>query len=107
MKMRFFDFEVLPNWWLCVFGDMPDDPKDIKEEIKDIENETLPQNNTPSKDDKKETEKVEKIEIAEDAFDSSPKTADSSDFGTWLAIMGISLVIAIGASLSLVITRKR
>ena len=33
--MRFFDFEVTPNWWLCVFGDMPDDPKDIKEEIKD------------------------------------------------------------------------
>ena len=80
---------------------------DIKEEIKDIENETLPQNNAPSKDDKKETEKVEKIEIAEDAFDSTPKTADSSDFGTWLAIMGISLAIAIGASLSLVITRKR
>lgn len=21
MKMRFFDFEVTPNWWLCVFGD--------------------------------------------------------------------------------------
>lgn len=35
MKMRFFDFEVTPNWWLCVFGDMPDDPKDIKEEIKE------------------------------------------------------------------------
>lgn len=35
MKMRFFDFEVTPNWWLCVFGDMPDDLKDIKEEIKD------------------------------------------------------------------------
>ena len=25
MKMRFFDFEVTPNWWLCIFGDMPDD----------------------------------------------------------------------------------
>jgi len=25
MKLRFFDFEVLPNWWLCVFGDYPDD----------------------------------------------------------------------------------
>lgn len=35
MKMRFFDFEVTPNWWLCVFGDMPDDEKDIKESIKD------------------------------------------------------------------------
>ena len=22
--MRFFDFEVTPNWWLCVFGDYPD-----------------------------------------------------------------------------------
>lgn len=21
MNMRFFDFEVTPNWWLCVFGD--------------------------------------------------------------------------------------
>lgn len=34
MRMRFFDFEVTPNWWLCVFGDMPDDPKDIQENIK-------------------------------------------------------------------------
>lgn len=25
MKMRFFDFEVTPNWWMCVFGDMPED----------------------------------------------------------------------------------
>jgi hypothetical protein len=24
MKMRFFDFEVFPHWWLCVFGDLPD-----------------------------------------------------------------------------------
>ena len=24
MKMRFFDFEVFPHWWLCVFGDMTD-----------------------------------------------------------------------------------
>lgn len=38
MKMRFFDFEVTPNWWLCVFGDMPDDAtsrEDIPESIKD------------------------------------------------------------------------
>lgn len=37
MKMRFFDFEVTPNWWLCVFGDMPDDATsrdDIPESIK-------------------------------------------------------------------------
>lgn len=25
MKMRFFDFEVFPSWWLCVFGDMNGD----------------------------------------------------------------------------------
>lgn len=40
MKMRFFDFEVTPNWWLCVFGDLPEDCKDengnynVTEEIK-------------------------------------------------------------------------
>lgn len=34
MIMRFFDFEVTPNWWLCVFGDMPENPNDIKENIK-------------------------------------------------------------------------
>ena len=80
---------------------------DIKDEVKDIKTETIPQNNKPSSDNKKDTEKIEKIEIAEDAFDSTPKTADATDFGTWLAIMGISLAIAIGASLSLVITKKR
>ena len=35
MIMRFFDFEVTPNWWLCVFGDMPTDANDLKENIKD------------------------------------------------------------------------
>lgn len=32
MKMRFFDFEVFPHWWLCVFGDMPEESitNDIK-----------------------------------------------------------------------------
>lgn len=34
MKMRFFDFEVTPNWWLCVFGDMPDNLDDINESLK-------------------------------------------------------------------------
>ena len=34
MKNRFFDFEVTPNWWLCVFGDMPED-MNIDESIKD------------------------------------------------------------------------
>ena len=31
MRMRFFDFEVTPNWWLCVFGDYPEglSPKDV------------------------------------------------------------------------------
>ena len=24
MKMRFFDFEVFPHWWCCIFGDLPD-----------------------------------------------------------------------------------
>lgn len=24
MKLRFFDFEVFPNWWCCVFGDFPE-----------------------------------------------------------------------------------
>lgn len=32
--MRFFDFEVFPNWWLCVFGDMPEDTKNITEQCK-------------------------------------------------------------------------
>ena len=37
MKFRFFDFEVFPNWWCCVFGDLPEDWKDNKvtEAIKD------------------------------------------------------------------------
>lgn len=38
MKLRFFDFEVTPNWWLCVFGDLPEDVtnvNEINETIKD------------------------------------------------------------------------
>ena len=37
MKLRFFDFEVTPNWWECVFGDLPDDidKNNITEDIKD------------------------------------------------------------------------
>lgn len=36
MKMRFFDFEVFPHWWLCVFGDMTDGPitTDVKNTFK-------------------------------------------------------------------------
>ena len=29
MRMRFFDFEVTPNWWLCVFGDYPETSIDL------------------------------------------------------------------------------
>lgn len=37
MKFRFFDFEVFPNWWCCVFGNLPEDWKENKvtEAIKD------------------------------------------------------------------------
>ena len=36
MKVRCFDFEVFPHWWLCVFGDMPNEPitNDIKNTFK-------------------------------------------------------------------------
>lgn len=34
MKMRFFDFEVLPNWWCCTFGDLPDNEQ-VDESLKD------------------------------------------------------------------------
>lgn len=34
-KMRFFDFEVTPNWWLCVFGDLPEDMSKVDETVKD------------------------------------------------------------------------
>ena len=35
MNMRFFDFEVFPDWWLCVFGDLPEGATEITESIKD------------------------------------------------------------------------
>lgn len=47
MKFRFFDFEVLPNWWCCVFGDLPEDWKqtgitrDIKETFVTIDSDML------------------------------------------------------------------
>lgn len=34
MKLRFFDFEVLPKWWMCTFGDLPENQK-FDETIKD------------------------------------------------------------------------
>ena len=33
MKMRFFDFEVFPHWWLCVFGNLPDG--EVNEDVKE------------------------------------------------------------------------
>ena len=33
MTMRFFDFEVFPNWWLCVYGDY--DEANFNEGVKD------------------------------------------------------------------------
>ena len=29
MKLRFFDFEVFPEWWCCTFGDLPDDVTEL------------------------------------------------------------------------------
>lgn len=34
MKEKFFDFEVFPNWWCCIFGDYPEDGV-LTESIKD------------------------------------------------------------------------
>lgn len=34
MKLRFFDFEVFPEWWCMVYGDMPDDESSITLELK-------------------------------------------------------------------------
>ena len=34
MKLRFFDFEVFPNWWCCVIGDEPDTWDGFSEEVK-------------------------------------------------------------------------
>ena len=33
MIMRFFDFEVFPNWWCCTFGDLLNEDS-IDESIK-------------------------------------------------------------------------
>jgi len=38
MKMRFFDFEVTPNWWLCVIGDLPNDVNDASDLNVNIKN---------------------------------------------------------------------
>ena len=35
LRLRFFDFEVFPNWWCCVFGDEPEDWKTFDRSIKD------------------------------------------------------------------------
>lgn len=36
MKLRFFDFEVYPGWWMCSFGDLPDNittPQELKAQM--------------------------------------------------------------------------
>ena len=35
MRMRFFDFEVTPNWWCCILGDLPEDFSNVTQSIKD------------------------------------------------------------------------
>lgn len=67
MKMRFFDFEVTPNWWMCVFGDLADDYKNekgeylITEEIKNtfrVVNSDMPNARGLIMDEMKETDYV-------------------------------------------------
>ena len=39
MKLRFFDFEVYPKWWMCSFGDLPDDittPAELKAKMAEL-----------------------------------------------------------------------
>lgn len=36
MKLRFFDFEVFPEWWCCTFGDLPDDVTDLQHLQEDL-----------------------------------------------------------------------
>lgn len=36
LKLRFFDFEVFPNWWCCVFGDEPEDWNTYNKNIDDV-----------------------------------------------------------------------
>ena len=38
MKMRFFDFEVFPHWWLCVFADYGDTKDNYKIVHSDMKN---------------------------------------------------------------------
>lgn len=38
MKLKFFDFEVFPEWWCCTFGDLPDGMEDVnllQDDLKD------------------------------------------------------------------------
>lgn len=35
LRLRFFDFEVFPNWWCCVVGDEPLDLNNFNESIKE------------------------------------------------------------------------
>lgn len=38
MKLRFFDFEVFPNWWMCSFGDLPEGVENA-DQLKEMEHE--------------------------------------------------------------------
>lgn len=38
MKLRFFDFEVYPTWWMCSFGDLPEDIENVQQ-LKEREQE--------------------------------------------------------------------
>ena len=39
LKLRFFDFEVFPNWWCCVFGDEPIDWNTYNTDIIKVKND--------------------------------------------------------------------
>ena len=79
--------------------DIKDKVEEIKDEIIKVEDN---KNNQAIKD-----EEIVKVEIAEDGFDSSPKTGDEAELTMWLILMGISLAVTIGASLSLVIKKRQ
>ena len=36
MELRFFDFEVFPDWWCCTFGELPQDCTSIAQLTDDL-----------------------------------------------------------------------
>ena len=79
---------------------------DIEEKVEEIKDQTIqvkPENNNSQTI---QTQETVKIDMAEDGFDISPQTGDESDLAIWLILMGISLAITIGVTVSLVIKRK-